>query len=125
MVWGVGHQPSTEGPDLGDNQRPELGQVEFPCTTSFTGNAFSEPVLAAGIWMSLMMLGLFKQKRKKNRRPLRRRPGAMIPVLAEVGENSSVAAAVRHKGIQPPELLWRFLTSTKRKGGAAKTAQPS
>jgi hypothetical protein len=28
----------------------------------FHGYAFSQPVLAAGIWMALMMLGLFKQK---------------------------------------------------------------
>ena len=32
----------------------------------FHGYAFSQPVLAAGIWMSLMMLGLFKQKPKEH-----------------------------------------------------------
>jgi len=31
----------------------------------FHGYAFSQPVLAAGIWMALMMLGLFKQKPKQ------------------------------------------------------------
>ena len=31
----------------------------------FHGYAFSQPVLAAGIWMALMMLGLFKQEPKQ------------------------------------------------------------
>ena len=36
----------------------------------FHGYAFAQPVLAAGIWMALMMLGLFTQKPKELAAPL-------------------------------------------------------
>jgi hypothetical protein len=43
----------------------------------FHGYAFSQPVVAAGIWMALMMLGLFKQKPKQEQ----------APVTAAIGRN--------------------------------------